>query len=137
MFREDRGLKKLDVREKAAIVAFLEAGWSNNRIAQRIGCDKKTVAKWKNRFEETGDISRKVGSGATRITTQVEDERIRDAVAARPITTAQEIAGCFVIYKYLQLLFIFYILLFLFSYYVVRFKILYITIITYSSHVNH
>ena len=93
MFRQDRGLKKLDVKEKAAIVAFVEAGWSNKAIAQRIGCDNKTVAKWKNRFEETGDISRKVGSGAKRITTQEEDTRLRDAVSARPITTALEIAG--------------------------------------------
>jgi transposase len=83
----------LDINEKAAIVAFVEAGWSNKAIAQRIGCDNKTVAKWKNRFEETGDISRKVGSGAKRITTQEEDTRLRDAVSARPITTALEIAG--------------------------------------------
>ena len=101
MFRADRGVKKLNDQEKGALVGFFEAGWSNRRIAQRIGTSKSTVVYWKNRYEETGEIKRRVapGSGNRRKTTPAEDQRIRDAVLARPITTAQEIAGLHFIFN--------------------------------------
>jgi len=56
-----------------------------------------TVYYWQKRHEETGDVSRKIGSGRRRKTTQAQDERIRAAVEAKPITTRQEIAGNFVL----------------------------------------
>ena len=99
MFREHRGSGKLNHEEKGAIIAYTDAGWSQNRIANRLGITESTVYYWQKRFEETGDVCRKIGSGRQRKTTLPEDERIRDAVAAKPITTRQEIAGLF--FKYI------------------------------------
>jgi transposase len=93
MFRDDRGNKKLNNEEKGSIIAFVDAGWSNKRICRRTGFSKPTVLKWRRRFEETGRVTRQVGSGRRKSTTPEEDERIRQAVIAKPITTAQEIAG--------------------------------------------
>ena len=97
MFRADRGAKKLNDQEKGALVGLVEAGWSTRRIAQRVGTSTSTVVYWKNRYEETVEIKRRVapGSGNRRKTTPAEDQRIRDAVLARPITTAQELIRLF------------------------------------------
>ena len=92
MFRA-RENKKINDKERAAVVSFIQAGWSLNRIAQEVGCAKGTVILWKKRFDETGDVSRQRGSGRPRATSAAEDVAIRDAVRAKPITTAQEIAG--------------------------------------------
>ncbi len=50
---------------------------------------------WQRRYEETGDVDRQPGSGRPRKTTPLEDLNIRNAAIAKPITTAQEIAGMF------------------------------------------
>jgi hypothetical protein len=42
---------------------------------------------------ETGSVQRQVGSGRRKATTSEENERVRLAVVAKPITTAQEITG--------------------------------------------
>ena len=104
MFRADRGRKKLNDQEKGVLIALVLAEWSNRRIAERMGISCSTVVYWKNRFEENGEISRKLGSGSRRKTTPAEDARIRNAVAARPITTAQEISGGFLYSFFLSLL---------------------------------
>jgi hypothetical protein len=47
---------------------------------------------------ETGDVERKVGYGSPLFTTAQQDSRIIQIVRAKPITTAQEVAGkyCFI-----------------------------------------
>lgn len=92
MFRA-RENKHLNDKERAAIVCYITAGWSLEQIANELGCGKATVLLWKKRYEETGDIVRKGGSGRPRATSTAEDLAIRDSVRAKPITTAQEVAG--------------------------------------------
>jgi transposase len=53
------------------------------------------VFLWQTRYRETGDVTRQVGSGRPRKVTPEDEENIALAVAAKPITTAQEIAGKF------------------------------------------
>lgn len=94
MFREDRArYGQLNSKERAAIVAFTEAGKSIREISNTLGIAQSTVVCWQKRHRDTGDVERKAGSGRPRKTNPEEDRRIRAAVAAKPITTAREIAG--------------------------------------------
>lgn len=80
-----QGEEKIELSRKRCANSLVLAEWSNRRIAERMGISCSTVVYWKNRFEENGEISRKVGSGSRRKTTYYN----------RPITTAQEISGGF------------------------------------------
>ena len=93
MFREDRGLKKLNLQERASIIAFLECGKKIPWISAKLGISVSTVWLWKRRHEETGDVIRNGGSGKTKKITPMDEENIVSAALAKPITTAQEIAG--------------------------------------------
>lgn len=93
MFRADRGRKHLNDQERAAIIAFTEAGKTVADISERLGIGAATVSLWQNRFRETGSIIRKQGSGRPKKLTPENEEDIVLAVSAKPITTAQEIAG--------------------------------------------
>ncbi len=92
----NRGNRKLIPEERGGIIALYQANIPLIRIARdHMFCDVKTVRHWVRRYEMEGNLDRKVGSGRPRITTPEEDLRIFDAVAAKPITTTQEIAGNF------------------------------------------
>lgn len=93
MFREGRGRSHLNVKERAAIVALTEAGKSIREIAGLLNIGEATVVLWQKRHQNTGDVERKPGTGRQRKTTQDQDRKIRMVVIAKPITTAQEIAG--------------------------------------------
>ncbi len=93
MFREDRGRKNLNTQERASIIAFLECEKTVTWISAKMGVSLSTVSYWKKRHEETGDVRRKDGSGKTKKITQEDEENIVSAALAKPITTAQEIAG--------------------------------------------
>ena len=93
MFRADRGHKQLNDKERSAVVALTEFGKSISEICIALNISRPTVVHWKRRYEETGDVDRQPGSGRPRKTTSAEDLNIRNAVIAKPITTAQEIAG--------------------------------------------
>ena len=92
MFREDRR-KKLNDKEKGAIVPLALANASINQIANQIGCSRSTAVLWRNRFAETQDVMRKKGSGRPRATTALQDRAMLNTVADQPITTADEIKG--------------------------------------------
>ena len=47
MFRA-RENKKINDKERAAVVSFIQAGWSLNRIAQEVGCAKEMSFCGKN-----------------------------------------------------------------------------------------
>ena len=93
MFRADRGRKHLNDQERAAIIAFTEAGKTVADISERLGIGAATVSLWQNRFRETGSIIRKQGSGRPKKLTPETEADIVLAVSAKPLTTAQEIAG--------------------------------------------
>ncbi len=58
-----------------------------------MSCSRNTVKKWIRRCEETGDVQRKVGSGMKKKTTPAQDARLLMAIAAKPITSLQELKG--------------------------------------------
>ena len=93
MFREDRGRKHLNEKERGAIIALTSQNVSIKKIAEQLGIGEATVVLWQKRHRETGDVDRKNGSGRPRTTTAEQDRQIVQAVRAKPITTAQEVAG--------------------------------------------
>ena len=91
MFRKDRGVRKLSDKEKGALIGCIHAGFSDDRIHLDTGYSRSAVKLWRMRFQETGNVNRKVGSGrgngSRRKTTEGDDMKLRDAVAAKPVTT--------------------------------------------------
>jgi transposase-like protein len=98
MFRDNRGRRHLNDKERGAIIALTFQGLSIKKIADELGIGEATVVLWQKRHMETGDVERKAGSGRPRITTAQQDSRLIQSVRAKPITTAQEVAGkyCFI-----------------------------------------
>lgn len=92
MYRVDRN-KKLNLAEKGAIIALTQSDKSIGQIANSLGISKSSVSRWQQRFEETGDIKRKDGSGRPRLTTREQDRLIIQEVQRQPITTAAAIQG--------------------------------------------
>lgn len=91
MFLRERG--HLSLQEKGALIGLAQSGLSKREIAEILHCHPNTVKKWIKRYEETLDVTRRVGSGRPSSTTAAEDQMLLDAVRSKPITTAQEIAG--------------------------------------------
>ncbi len=91
MFFRERG--QLTLQEKGGIVALHSHGVSRSAIANTFNCHRNTVNRWIQRYEETLDVHRRIGSGRPKLTTPEEDSMFLDAVRAKPITTAQEILG--------------------------------------------
>lgn len=91
MFLRERG--HLSLQEKGGIVALLGRGVPVCEIAETIDCHPTTVRRWRTRYARTFDVKRQIGSGRPKKTTPEEDSRLLDSVRAKPITTAQEIAG--------------------------------------------
>lgn len=93
MFQHYVAGRKLNVPEKGAIVALYNRGISVREIAQEINCSRNTVIKWVHHFEETGSVIRKIGSGRIKKTTLAQDATLMMAIAAKPITSLQELKG--------------------------------------------
>jgi hypothetical protein len=93
MFRPDRGRKHLSVSERAGIIALSSVGKSLRQIADALEVSKSAVDYWQKRFRETGELKRELGTGGKPELTRENIQNIRSAVMAKPITTAQEIAG--------------------------------------------
>ena len=64
MFQPNVPGRKLNFQEKGAIVALRNREISVKEISQQMQCSVNTVKKWIRRFEETGDVKRKSGSGS-------------------------------------------------------------------------
>jgi len=93
MFPRAEGKQTL-LQQRAGMVALHQAGVPYSVIAnEHFHCSVNTVKLWCRRHIDSGDVLRKRGSGRPRITTLEEDQRLIDAVRAKPITTAQEILG--------------------------------------------
>ena len=72
---------------------FLSVKKTVTWISAKMDVSLSTVSYWKKRHQETGDVRRKDESGKTKKITQEDEENIVSAVLAKPIITAQEIAG--------------------------------------------
>ena len=68
---------KLNLQEKGAIVALHDREISATGITQQLGCSRNTVTKWIHRFQDTGNVNRKVGSLVARHSSITSDESHR------------------------------------------------------------
>ncbi len=87
MFRNDRGRKHLNDKERAAIIAFTLDGKSIRDIANLLGIGDATVVRWQKRYSKENYVNWKAGSGRPLKTTPAEDRRLFLAVEAKPITS--------------------------------------------------
>jgi transposase len=83
----------LSVQQKGAIIALHQRNAPAVRIARDIGCHRNTVTKWINRYLNTFDVNRQIGSGRPRIATPDQDAQIFQTIRAKPFTSLQEIKG--------------------------------------------
>ena len=86
MFFRERG-RHLSLQERGATIALSEQGLSPGEIAEQFDCHRTTICRWIKRHEETLDVTRKLGSGRPKSTTNAEDEMMLDAVRSKPITS--------------------------------------------------
>ena len=73
---QEQQLRQLDKSRKAAqgqvvrvriiLNAYDHPEWSNQQIAQKVGCSDRTVRKWRKRWVETGSLVDLPRSGAPR-----------------------------------------------------------------------
>lgn len=83
----------LSSQQKGSIIALYQRNIPTVEIARDIGCNRNTVTKWINRYLDTFDVQRRVGSGRPRKTTPAQDARLFQAVRAKPMTSLQELIG--------------------------------------------
>ena len=75
--RSTRKMVKLSNLERARVIGLLEAGRSRRDVANQFHVSVATLSRLVRRYRETGDVKDRVRSGRPRITTAVEDRRIR------------------------------------------------------------
>lgn len=92
MFQRQQG-KHLSLQDKGVIVGMHQLRTPVTDIAEVVGCHRETVRRWIQRYEETLDVTRRLGSGRPRKTTPLQDARLLAAVRAKPITSLQELKG--------------------------------------------
>lgn len=54
------------VRARIVLNAYNHPEWSNQQIAQKVGCSDRTVRKWRKRWVETGQLTDLPRPGAPR-----------------------------------------------------------------------
>jgi transposase len=90
----------LSLQDKGVIVGMHQLRTPETDIAEVVGCHRETVRRWIQRYEETLDVTRRLGSGRPGKTSPLDDARLFAAVRAKPITSLQELKGSkIVLYK--------------------------------------
>jgi transposase len=74
---------KLTDREKGQIEYGLKRGDTLDVIAKAVGCDEHTVAFWRDRLAETGDMKRKPGSGGHNRVLTIRDSKLLELRSRR------------------------------------------------------
>ena len=85
--------KDITPKKSSVIVAYAKDGLSYSEIARKVSVSKSAVGKVIKRYNETGGVSRSVGSGRPRITSKRLDNTIRRAAIKNPFITSNEIAA--------------------------------------------
>lgn len=83
--------RHLPITEVARIIALLEEGFRMRYVAQSVGVSVSVVSRAWSRHQETGEYTRRQGSGRGRITTIRQDREIVRHVLQRRIITANRI----------------------------------------------
>lgn len=78
------------VRER--VVALVEAGgFSATEAGRQYGVPKSTATRWIRQWRESGETSRKVGTGLWRVSTNAEDNRLLAEARARPFLNSLQL----------------------------------------------
>ena len=78
------------VRER--VVALVETGgFSATEAGRQYGVPKSTAIRWIRQWRETGETSRKAGTGKWRVSTDAEDDRLVAEARARPFMNAVQL----------------------------------------------
>ena len=87
--------KTKDVKQRKASVVFARAndGLSYQDIANKLKIQKSTVERIVKRNWETGSSNQRIGSGRPRKTSPHDDNAIKCAIMANPLTVSSEIAA--------------------------------------------
>lgn len=83
--------RHLSAVEVARIIALLQQGFSMRYVAQDIGASVSVVSRAWLRYQDTGNYTRREGSGRSRLTTNRQDRAIVRYALERRIITARNI----------------------------------------------
>ena len=72
--------------DKGRLVGMCEAGLSISEVARRVPCERRIVRRWFSQYRDTGNVSRRAGSGRPRLGTPRDDRRLMAAVRANRFT---------------------------------------------------
>jgi transposase len=78
-----------DLRERA--VAMVEEGESRREVARMLNLAPSTAVRWLDRWNRTGSVAAKPGTGHSRSPLQAHAEWLLDLVAKEPDLTLEEI----------------------------------------------
>ena len=71
--KEPKGRSKVDEITKGKIAMGVDLGVSREEMTRRLDRDYRTIQRWADRYEDTGKMERKSGSGRPRKTTESDD----------------------------------------------------------------
>lgn len=69
--------RHMDMETASRAVAMLQEGNSQRSVAIRVGVSRRAIRNLWERYQETGSVARRAGTGRTRATTDQEDRYIR------------------------------------------------------------
>uniref|UniRef100_A0A2A4J5V2 Tc1-like transposase DDE domain-containing protein n=1 Tax=Heliothis virescens TaxID=7102 RepID=A0A2A4J5V2_HELVI len=81
--------RHMDLETAARAVALLQEGESQRSVAIRIGVSRRAIRNVWERYQETGSVARRPGTGRTRATTSHEDRYIRLTARRERTVTAR------------------------------------------------
>lgn len=81
--------RHMDVPTTTRAITLIQEGYSQRSVALQLGFSRRAVQNAWNRFQETGRVSRRPGSGRTRATTAQEDRYIRLSARRERSVTAR------------------------------------------------
>ena len=87
-------VKKLEIEEKAAILALREEGMSSERIASKFGRHRSSIDRLINRSKASGNVGtpgRKEGSGRPRKVSQALQDMVKRHIDKYPHSTAGDL----------------------------------------------
>ena len=83
--------KQLTLELKTAVLELRKAGLKQSQIARQLGFSKNAISNFLRRYDATGDVNRKKGSGKPPKSTKEEDEVLKELSLNDRFHTANEL----------------------------------------------
>lgn len=83
--------RHMDLQTTTRAITLIQEGHSQRSIALQLGFSRRAIQNAWNRFQETGSVTRRRGSGRIRATTSQEDRYIRLTARRERIVTARSL----------------------------------------------